>query len=55
MNRDFEEAVHSLSRKMADEKDHEKVALLKQQLRLLFLESDADTEEETPKGDGWKT
>lgn len=55
MNRDFEEAVHALSSKMAEERDHEKLELLKQQLRLLFLESDADTREETPRRDGWKT
>jgi hypothetical protein len=40
--RDFQEAVHALYRKMAEEKAPEKLALLKQQLRLLFLESDAD-------------
>ena len=43
--RNFEEAVHALCGKMAQENDPEKLALLKQQLRLLFLES--DTEEET--------
>jgi hypothetical protein len=40
--RNFEEAAHALYRKMAEKKDPEKLALLKQQLRLLFLESDAD-------------
>ena len=45
--RNFEEAVHALCRKMAEETDPEKLALLKQQLRLLFLESDTDSEEET--------
>lgn len=51
MNRDFEEAVHALSRKMAEEEDPEKLELLNQQMRRLFLESDADSEEETPRGD----
>lgn len=51
MARDIEEAVHALCRKMAEETDPEKLELLKQQLRLLFLESDADSEEETPRGD----
>ena len=55
MNRDFEEAVHALSREMVEERDHEKVEFLKQQLRLLFLENDADTGEETPRGVSWKT
>jgi hypothetical protein len=47
--RDIEEVVHSLSRKMAEETDSEKLALLKKQLRMFFLESDADSEEETPR------
>jgi hypothetical protein len=51
MARDIEEAVHALSRKMAEETDPEKLELLKRQLRLLFLESGADSEEETPRGD----
>ena len=51
MARDIEEAVHTLCRKMAEEKDTEKLHLLKQQLRVLFLESDADSEEDTPGGD----
>jgi hypothetical protein len=50
MARDIE-AVHALCRKMAEEKEPEKLELLKQQLRLLFLQSDADSEEETPRGD----
>ena len=49
MARDIEEVVHSLSRKMAEETDSEKLALLKKQLRMFFLESDADSEEETPR------
>ena len=51
MARDIKEAVHALCRKMAEEKDPERLAVLKQQLRLLFLQSDADSEEETPRGD----
>ena len=48
--RNFEEAVHALYRKMAEEKDPEKLALLKQ--RLLFIESDTDSEEETRRANG---
>jgi hypothetical protein len=47
--RNIEEAVHALCGKMAEEKDPEKLALLKQQLRQLFLESDTDSEEGTPR------
>ena len=50
--RNFEEAVNALCGKMAEEKDPEKLALLKQQLRLLFLESEVDTEEETRRANG---
>lgn len=40
--RNFEEAAHALCRKMAEKKDPEKLALLKQQLGLLFRESDTE-------------
>ena len=50
--RNFEEAVHALCSKMAEEKDSEKLALLKQQLRLLFQQSDADSEEEMRRANG---
>jgi hypothetical protein len=48
----FEEAVDALCGKMAEEKDPDKLALLKQQLRQLFLESDTDSEEETRRANG---
>lgn len=51
MAHDIEEAVHALCRKLAEEKDPEKLELLKQQLRLLFLEIDTDSEEDTPGSD----
>ena len=54
MANDIKEEVHELSRKMAEEKDPEKLALLKQQLRQLLLESDGDSKEETPSEDASK-
>jgi hypothetical protein len=50
MDRDFEEAVHALYRKMAEETDPKKLKQLKQQLRRLFLDSEPELEKAKKKG-----